>query len=99
MKSVCVRMSGQDKVRIEGAAKRDRMSMSAFLLRAGLAVAGNGRARPVDALPDEAQVAIAALVGAEFTQSEATNRVRQALAENPNATADQLVAAAFAGKG
>lgn len=97
--TVCVRMSSQDKAKVETAAKRERVSMSAFLLRAGLAVASNGRARPVDVLPDEAQVAIAALVGAEFTQSEATSRVRQALAENPNATADELVAAAFVGKG
>ncbi|MFH1567137.1 MAG: DUF1778 domain-containing protein, partial [Gemmatimonadota bacterium] len=99
MKTACVRMSPEDKERIARAARVERVSMSAFMLRAALAAAGNGKASPAGLLPDEGQVAVAALVEAGLTESEAARRVRRALAEDSKATADRLVAAAFAGGG
>ena len=97
-RQVIVRMTAEHKARIRAAAQRDGLSMSAYLTRAGLALA-NGAGSTLDAPADTPQAAdaVAALVATGLTTDEARRRVCQALTAQPEATTEQLVALAFQG--
>lgn len=91
-----VRMTPEDKAKVAAAANRQRLSMNAFMVRAALvAAAGNGQARPAEALSPEAQDALAALIGAGYSRQEARTLVLGVLERHPQATAGEILETVF----
>ena len=90
---VIVRMDPDAKERITQAAHRAGQSVSTYMTRAALALA----AQPASTtgLPQAAEDATAALMALGLPQRDAEAKVKHALTQNPQGTADELVALAF----
>ena len=95
---IMVRMSPEDKERIVRAAKRERMNLTTYMLRAGLMMAKVKQGPIAPNLTQDGQDALTALEQTGMTTKEAQAKVDAALAENPQASADEIVSAAFGAK-
>jgi len=93
--SVCVRMSPSDRASIAAAAAENRVSMSAFMLRAGLAAMRAGEPDINPGFSTEAEDALQALTATGLPPKDAAAKVAAAMRDNPKATADEIVAAAY----
>ena len=103
MKLVTLRIPDAELAEIDRRAAEAGMSRSAYIRAAATDGELKQMVREIhkaicngtDCLPHEAQDAVAALVTTGLSQAVATRRVKTALADNPNAHAADLIAAAL----